>query len=58
MAYSGRGSHARGAYPTQYTSHMGTASVKQEEERNVGFSTENTQKSNLHRLLKHVHFWS
>ena len=27
-----RGSHARGVYPTQYTSRMGTARVKQEEE--------------------------
>ena len=27
-----RGSHARGVYPTQYTSRMGTARMKQEEE--------------------------
>ena len=27
-----RGSHARGAYPTQYTSRIGTARMKQEEE--------------------------
>ena len=27
-----RGSHARGVYPTQDTSHMGTARVKEEEE--------------------------
>ena len=26
-----RGSHARGVYPTQYTSHMGTARVNEEE---------------------------
>ena len=27
-----RGSHARGVYPTQYTSRMGTARMIQEEE--------------------------
>ena len=27
-----RGSNARGLYPTQYTSRMGTARMKQEEE--------------------------
>ena len=27
-----RGSHARGVYPAQYTSRMGTARVKEEEE--------------------------
>ena len=32
MDYSERGSYARGVYPTQYTSRMGTAMVKQEEE--------------------------
>ena len=30
-----RGSHARGVYPTQYTSHIGTTRVKQEEEADV-----------------------
>ena len=30
-----RGSRARGVYPTQDTSHMGTARVKQEEEANL-----------------------
>ena len=30
-----QGSHARGVYPTQDTSHMGTAMVKQEEETNT-----------------------
>ena len=32
MDYRDRGSHARGAYPTQDTSPAGTARVKQEEE--------------------------
>ena len=32
MDYRERGFHARGVYPTQYTSRMGTARVKQEEE--------------------------
>ena len=32
MAYRERGSQARGVYPTQYTSRMGTAKMKQEEE--------------------------
>ena len=32
MDYSERESHAQGVYPTQYTSRMGTARVKQEEE--------------------------
>ena len=31
MDYRERGSHARGVYPTQYTSRMETARVKQEE---------------------------
>ena len=30
--YRERGSHARGVYPTPYTSRMGTARVKEEEE--------------------------
>ena len=30
-----RGSHARGVYPTQDTSRMGTARVKQEEEADI-----------------------
>ena len=29
--YRERGSHARGVYPTPYTSRMGTAKMKQEE---------------------------
>ena len=32
MACREQGSHARGVYPTQDTSRMGTARVKQEEE--------------------------
>ena len=32
MDYRERGSHARGVYPTQYTSRMGAARVMQEEE--------------------------
>ena len=32
MDYSERGSHARGVYPTQNTSRMETARVKQEKE--------------------------
>ena len=32
MDYRERGSHVRGVYPTQYTSGMGTARMKQEEE--------------------------
>ena len=32
MDYVERGFHARGVYPTQHTSRMGTARVKQEEE--------------------------
>ena len=32
MDNSERGSHARGVYPKQYTSRMGKARVKQEEE--------------------------
>ena len=31
MDWRERGSHARGVYPTQYTSRMGTARVKEEE---------------------------
>ena len=32
MDYRERGSHARGVYPAQYTSSMGTEMMKQEEE--------------------------
>ena len=35
MDYRERGSHARGVYPTQYTSTMGTARVKEEEGANT-----------------------
>ena len=32
MDYQKMGTHARGVYPTQHTSRMGTARMKQEEE--------------------------
>ena len=35
MDYRERGSHARGVYPAQDTSRMGTARVKQEEEKDT-----------------------
>ena len=35
MDYRERGSHTRGVYPTQYTSSMGTARIKQEEEADM-----------------------
>ena len=35
MDYMERGSHAQGVYPTQDTSRIGTARVKQEEEANT-----------------------
>ena len=35
MDYRERASHARGVYPTQDASRMGTARVKQEEEANI-----------------------
>ena len=35
MDYRERGSHARGGDPTQYTSRMGIARVKQEEETDL-----------------------
>ena len=36
MDCKGRGSQARGVYPTQDTSRMGTARVKKEEEADTG----------------------
>ena len=36
--YRERGSHARGVHPTQYTSHMGTIRLKQEEETDTNNS--------------------
>ena len=45
MNYRKRGSHARGVYPTQYTSRMGTLKVKQEEETNTGIMLESSEKS-------------
>ena len=40
-----RGSHARGVYPTQDTSRMGTARVKQEEEEADTRIQESSKKS-------------
>ena len=39
-----RGSHARGAYPTQYTSHMETAREKKEEETDTRIMQESSKK--------------
>ena len=44
MDYRERRSHARGVYLTQYTSRMGTASVKQEEEADTRIMQENSKK--------------
>ena len=44
-----RGSHARGVYPTQYTSRMGTAIVMKEEETHTGiFSKKIERKERRH----------
>ena len=45
MACRERGSHARGVYPTQYTSGMGTAPVKQEVEADTRIMQESSKKS-------------
>ena len=45
MDYRERGSHARGVYPTQYTSRMGAARVKQEEETDTRIMKESSRKS-------------
>ena len=45
MYYRGRGSHVRGVYPTQETSRMGTARVKQEEETDTRIMQESSRKS-------------
>ena len=37
--------HERGVYPTQYTSGMGTARVKQEEEADTSIMQESSKKS-------------
>ena len=45
MGYRERGSHAQGVYPTQYTSHIETARVKQEENTDTRIITETSKKS-------------
>ena len=45
MDYRERGSHARGVFPTQYTSRMGTARAKQEEETDTRIMRERCNKS-------------
>ena len=40
MDYKERGSHARGVLPTQYTSRMETARLKQEEETDTRIMVE------------------
>ena len=40
-----RGSHARGVYPTQYTSRMGAAKMKWEEEAETRIMQESSKKS-------------
>ena len=39
-----RGSHVRSVYPTQYSSRMGTAKVKQEEEPDTRIMQERSKK--------------
>ena len=39
-----RGSHARGLYPTQYSSFIGTVRVKQEEETDTRIMKESSKK--------------
>ena len=45
MDYRERGSHARGVHPTQYTSHLGTARMKQEGETDTRIMQESSKKS-------------
>ena len=45
MDYRELGSHARGVYPTQYTSRTRTASMKQEEETDTRTMRESSKKS-------------
>ena len=45
MDYRDRGSHAQGVYPTQYSSRMETARVKQEEETDRRIIQESSKKS-------------
>ena len=52
MDYRERRSHARGVYPTQYTSLMGTERIKQEEETETSNTrvVRNLEESPYHRL--------
>ena len=45
MDYWERKSHARGVYPTQYISRMGTARMKQGEEANTRIIQESSKRS-------------
>ena len=45
MDYRERRSHARGVYPTQYTSRMGTVKVKQEVRADIRIMQESSMKS-------------
>ena len=45
MDYRERGSHARGVYPTQYSSRMETARVKQEVGADIRIMQESSKKS-------------
>ena len=45
MDYRKRGSHARGVYPTHYTSRIGTVRVKQEEEIDIRIIREGKRKN-------------
>ena len=47
MDYSERGSHARGVYPTQDTSRMGKARVKEEEEADTRIIVRNLEERNV-----------
>ena len=44
MDYRELGSYAQGVYPAQYTSRMGTARVKQEEETDTRIMPESSKK--------------
>ena len=52
MDYREQGSHARSVYPTQYTSRMVTARVKQEEERDRLKNPRSNSKRGVRNLEK------
>ena len=52
MDYRDRGSHARGVYPTQDTSCMGTARVKHEEETDTRIIVRNMEETNVGTMRK------